>query len=499
MRSNWVKNTRLGQSLRSAILIASVAGLSTLGHYAWAQEEGGGQGGGTGPGGRTIPGETGMKITAPFTVAAVGDIIEPQPLYSSDPHFQELIDHIRKADVGFANFESTLVDFRNFQGGIAGTEAPLEMGAAVKAMGITIVNHANNHTFDGGVFGMESTDDELDRLGIAHAGTGKNLQDARAAAFEETPKGRVGLVGMFSTDDVSTYGPNYAKAEATEWNGKTGGAPGENTLHLTTYHIVSAEQLQTLRSVSEQLFGSRGAGPTAPAEGMPDRFKFFDEWYQAGTDPGALRYEMNKRDENAVLASIRDGKLMCDFMIVTIHAHQTTTYKSQGVGGADHNAADFLVKLAHDSIDNGADEFVAHGVHALHGIEIYKGKPVFYGVSNFVFQFPLQFGMGGEAMATEKGEPTGLEIGASQETVLTTTHWEGGKLTEVRIYPVDLGGRRRPMSQLGIPMTPSPEDAQRILKEMQEFSKPFGTTIAIENNVGVIRISEQGHGNSTAQ
>ena len=443
--------------------------------------------------GRTIQSETGMKITAPFTVTAVGDIIEPQPLYSSDPRFVELTDHIRKADVGFANFESTLVNFRNFQGGIAGTEAPLEMGAAVKAMGVTIVNHANNHTFDGGVSGMQSTDQELDRLGIAHAGTGKNLQEARAAAFQETPKGRVGLIGMYSTDDVSNYGPNYQKAEATEWNGKTGGAPGENVLHLTTYHIVSPEQLATLKSLSEQVLGpARGAASATPVEGAPDRFKFFDEWYQAGPNPGTLSYEMNKRDENATLASIRDGKLMCDFMIATIHAHQTTSYKSQGVGGADHNVADFLVKLAHESLDAGADMFVTHGVHVLHGIEIYKGKPIFYGLSNFVFQFPLQFGMGGEAMATEKGAPTGLEIDASQEGILTTTRYESGKLVEVRIYPVDLGGRRRPMSQLGIPMTAGPEDAQRILKEMQEFSKPFGTIISIENNIGVIHVNADG-------
>ena len=478
-RRNW-------RGIRRAMLSASAAALVALAAGAWAQ------GSSSNSAGRTIQGETGMKITAPFTVAAIGDIIEPQPLYSSDPRFMELTDHLRKADVGFGNFESTLVDFRNFQGGIAGTEAPLEMGAAVKAMGITIVNHANNHTFDGGVFGMKSTDEELDKLGIVHAGTGKNLQEARAAVFQETPKGRIGLIGMYSTDDVSTYGPNYQKAEATEWNGKTGGAPGENILHLTTYHIVSPDQLQTLKSVAEQVLGSRGAASATPAEGAPDRFKFFDEWYQAGANPGALSYEMNKRDENATLASIRDGKLMCDFMIVTIHAHQTTTYKSQGVGGADHNAADFLVKLAHESLDAGADMFVGHGVHALHGIEIYKGKPIFYDISNFVFQFPLQFGMGGEAMATEKGEPTGLEIAASQESVLVTSHYEGGKLTEVRIYPVDLGGRRRPMSQLGIPMTPSPEDAQRILKEMQDFSKPFGTVISIENNVGVIHVNAAG-------
>jgi len=483
-------------SLKLMALIVSAFVVSAFGNYAQAQD--GAAPGTDRSGGRTIQDEITMKIMAPFTVAAVGDIIEPQPLYSSDPRFQELVDHIRKADAGFANFESTLVDFRHFQGGIAGTEAPLEMGDAVKAMGITIVNHANNHTFDGGVFGMISTDEQLDKLGIAHAGTGRNLQTARAAAFQETPKGRVGLVGMYSTDDVSNYGPNYSKAEATYWNGKTGGAPGENIVHLTTYHIVSPEQLQSLKNISEQVLGARSMASPPPTEGAPERFKFFDEWYEAGDKPGALSYEINKRDEKDILTSIRDGKLMCDFMIVTIHSHQTTTYKSQGVGGADHNATDFLVKLAHESVDNGADMFVAHGVHVLHGVEIYKGKPIFYGVSNFVFQFPLQFGMGGEEMATEKGDPTGLEIAPSQVTVLTTSTFDKGKLKEIRLYPVDLGGRRRQMSQLGIPMTPSPEDAQNILKALQDYSKPFGTNIAIENNVGVIRVSDQ-HGAASGQ
>lgn len=51
----------------------------------------------------------------------------------------------------------------------------------------------------------------------------------------------------------------------------------------------------------------------------------------------------------------------------------------------------------------------------------------------------------------------------------------------------DLGGARRPISQIGILLAASPEDAQRILKELQELSKPCGATISIENNVGVIR------------
>ncbi len=75
-----------------------------------------------------------MKIKAPFVVTAVGDIIEPQPLYSDDPAFQKLVERIRQADIGFGNMESSLVDFRTFQGPVAGTEAPLETGDAIKAM-----------------------------------------------------------------------------------------------------------------------------------------------------------------------------------------------------------------------------------------------------------------------------------------------------------------------------------------------------------------------------
>ena len=37
-------------------------------------------------------------------------------------------------------------------------------------------------------------------------------------------------------------------------------------------------------------------------------------------------------------------------------------------------------------IDAGADVFVGHGPHVLRGIEIYKGKPIFYSLANFIFQ-----------------------------------------------------------------------------------------------------------------
>jgi hypothetical protein len=73
---------------------------------------------------------------------------------------------------------------------------------------------------------------------------------------------------------------------------------------------------------------------------------------------------------------------------------------------------------------------------------------------------------------------------------LTTSRYQDGVLQEVRVYPVDLGVNplERPASTLGVPMTPSVETANRALADLQRASEAFGTRIAIENGVGVIRV-----------
>ena len=46
-----------------------------------------------------------------------------------------------------------------------------------------------------------------------------------------------------------------------------------------------------------------------------------------------------------------------------------------------------------------------------------------------------------------------------------------------------------PLSKRGLPMSAPPEIAQRILTRLQKLSEPFGTRIAIEGNIGVIRVN----------
>lgn len=435
-----------------------------------------------------------MNIAAPFTIAAVGDIIEPEPVSNrTDPGFQALIRIIRSSDVGFANMESSLVDMHDrdqFLGPIAGTLAPKEVGADIKAMGITIMNRANNHALDGDVEGMLSTDHILDEVGIVHAGTGRNLNEARAASFLDTPKGRVGMVGMVSIDSVNDDpGLEYQYMSATYRAGDMGGRPGVNPLRLTTYELVTPEQMQTLKAFRNSYFGHT----TAAEQGTQDTLHLFDEWYKVGTPAGSRSYTINPQDEQAILRSIRNGKVRSDFMIATIHAHQG----EQNIDGV-RTASKWLIQLAHECIDNGADIFLTHGPHMLQGVEIYKGKPIFYGLSSFVMQTDLQISYstkdrlrapGGDSVDMVTGNRSPLGALIPSEGMVATSHYEGGRLVEIRLYPDYLGGFAARSADVGIPTTPPPELARQILRQLQELSKPFGTKITIENNVGVIRVA----------
>ena len=71
---------------------------------------------------------------------------------------------------------------------------------------------------------------------------------------------------------------------------------------------------------------------------------------------------------------------------------------------------------------------------------------------------------------------------------MAISHYDDGELTEVRLYPTELGADG-PDSRLGIPRIAQSEKAQEILERMQRLSQDFGTTIEIEGDVGVIRVS----------
>jgi len=72
------------------------------------------------------------------------------------------------------------------------------------------------------------------------------------------------------------------------------------------------------------------------------------------------------------------------------------------------------------------------------------------------------------------------------QSVVTTSRFEKGRLAEIRLHPIDLGYAARGADR-GVPRLASPEVGRTILERLQRLSQPFGTRIAIESGIGVIR------------
>src|SRR5262245_16403769 len=205
--------------------------------------------------------ELAMKITEPFTFAAVGDIIIRRPVGQlGDAGFQALTKVMRAADSTYANMEGPIIDESdpNYHGPQVG--GPKTIIDDLKAMGIRVMTTANNHTMDGGSEGMFTTNRLLDEARITHAGSGKDLTEARQARVGITPKGTIGVVGMYSIDPSS----NPAWTRYTDARDKW---PGLNPLHVTPYNIVTAEQMASLRKIRDASYAHRSevTVPVAPA------------------------------------------------------------------------------------------------------------------------------------------------------------------------------------------------------------------------------------------
>ena len=450
-----------------------------------------------------------------FTVVAVGDVIMGRAVtVEADAEFERVLDILRGGDVTFANFEGSLIDFTTFDGfaqaehGGAYHVAPPEVADDLRNMGIDLVNLANNHIMDWGLEGMRQTRRHLERAGLVHAGTGETLGLARGPAYLETKGGRVALVGTASSfTDLSRAGPPAPKVR---------GRPGVNALRLSRTTVVTESMLANLREILDVLPGredeeseegdeleegqdleeSRELEESEELEEgdgeddePADSLRFMGRSFKVGDAP-AFTYEANEDDVAGILRSVREGKQLSDFLILTQHAHEP--------GNWSREPADYLPTLVRSAIDEGADMFIGHGPHQLRGIEIYEGRPIFYSLGNFIFHdnlTPVPYAMF-ERYDVDPREGTEGDVNAAMgerfnnrpnfESVITASTFEGGRVSEIRLYPIELRQENR-LANRGVPRLAPPETADRILERLQELSAPFGTIIEIEDHVGVIR------------
>lgn len=441
------------------------------------------------------------SIAPGFTLAAAGDIINVRPI-SRVASFGPVGKLIEDADVAFGNFEGTVVDSQDLPtwveaetGGGAILMDPL-VPPDLKKIGFDLVGRANNHALDLGVVGMRSTTEALHQAGLVQAGVGTSQGTARAPAFLDTPQGRIGLVSATATFTSMSRSGSAIPGQPAR--------PGVNALRTDVYHLVTAEEMRSLEMLAEASQKAEDDQPepqtglpemTRAAASMlknsPDTLELFGVKYMVAGHHG-YHFTMDQGDLQEILLNVEDAKKSSDFVIVSLHAHAP--------GSFSQTPADFAETFAHAAIDAGSDAVVMHGPHQLRGIEIYKGRPIFYSLGNFVFQIDLiqpiepdiyeEYGLDPRTSSSvdvsEKENALDFANPFLYQSAVATMTFGSCGVRRIELTPIDLHQDWR-MADRGVPTPASPAMARTILGRLQKLSRPYGTHIDFRGNTGIIQ------------
>ena len=434
-----------------------------------------------------------------LNLIAVGDTLWVRPMSMfREKSFLELVDLIRSADAAFCNLEILFHNYEMPAGAkpsVSYTVGDPRILEELKwiGFGMTSVPH---HHWDYGTEGLLATARHVDEAGLLLAGAGRNLAEARAPVYLETPKGRVALLACLGT---------FADAgRAGEQRPDHMGRPGVSFLRHKMVRYVDRPSFEALRRMSEKLgmemdkehqrhMSSFLSGHPVP-EDTDAEFHFMGSTFRLAEEFSVTSVP-NEEDMNDILRWVREARRQADWVLMSLHSHD------HGTGLED--PAHFMESFARRCIDEGVDAFLGHGAHFIRGMEIYKGKPIFYGLSQFVFQneayawLPAEaysrFGLGHyNTPADVNDAKTGVHTPGVQleriywQGLVTQTLFKGWELEEVRLYVVDQG-YGQPRSRHGRPVLADKEVATKALERMARLSAPYGTEISIKDGVGYVR------------
>ena len=429
-----------------------------------------------------------MRSSISFTAA--GDFLVQRHMPETYRGFREVRDFLMRGDFRFFNLETVFTDEtcygNQFYGG-AYLRADPEVLQDTLRYGFNMLTLANNHTLDFAHNGLMKTLDTLRKAGIPHAGAGRNLDEASEPCYLETEKGSLGLIG------ATTSMTNLA-AMAGQQSRRFPGRPGVNGIRHTEELAVTREQFEAMKAAKELSFMD-AAEDVARSEGFgvplaPGTMSFHGLPVSVGEKPAFITHP-NALDMRRTEQAIENARKECDYVVVSVHSHE--------LGGPDkETAAQFYEEFCRRCIDAGASAVVGHGPHLIRPVEIYKGRPIFYCLGNFVFQ---------DEVAADSPEDQYTELGLTSDAKLTdiyarrTRDHTAGLCTDRRVYEAYLPHVRierdevkeitlMPIS-LGFGLErwrtgyPEPGFGMGILERLRKMSEPYGTKIAIgEDGLG---------------
>jgi poly-gamma-glutamate capsule biosynthesis protein CapA/YwtB (metallophosphatase superfamily) len=266
-----------------------------------------------------------MRTTLMFT----GDI-NLMNVTNPEAPFARVAEVLRQADVRFANLECCFYEpaaARSLSD--EGFYASPAIAKALRSAGIDAVGTANNVNY--GADAIVASLRALDEIGMPHTGSGTDTVAAHQPAIVSAKGVKVGF-----QQRTSVYWPT--NHEAGEHS------PGVAALRGHTAYRVPAHK-------------TRPEIPPMNRPGVPPEVM---TW----ADPAYLK---RLRED---IARLREH---CDIVVASHH------------WGLHQDVLQYMTEIAHNAIDAGADVVIGHGPHYSLPVEVYKGRPIFYGLGSFSF------------------------------------------------------------------------------------------------------------------
>ena len=429
--------------------------------------------------------------------AAAGDALILRRIPETYPGFEEVKEWLGGAEAKFFNLETTLhregecYGFSTNGGSFLRSEP--EVLEDCKRYGFNMTSFCNNHAMDFAYEGMLKTLEHLDASGLVHTGVGRNLDQAAAPVYLDAVGGRVALIAMTTScnmhyDDIALAGQQSRRVP---------GRPGVNQMRHKDTVVITAEQMKVIKEIAEQTHINAGEDISRREgyrDALPEDVCTITKYvtFRVGETP---KYEAlcHPRDLERLKKAIHEAKLQADHIIFSIHSHQLS-------GTSKEQPSDYLQECAKFAIDNGADAVIGHGPHLLRPLEMYKGKPIFYSLGDFILNNE-NIPFSPEDYYTDKGmtsDETMHELFKKRSANFTRglqtdrkmfesviPRWEmdeNGKLVKLELLAIELGFGL-PRSRNGMP---APAKGSAILERYAEMSKPYGTKMEINGNVATV-------------
>ena len=420
-------------------------------------------------------------------ICITGDSILMRPLPEGYTAMEAVKDHIAQADVRINNLEMVISNYDQFAstycGGIWLTSPPERLDDVME-YGFNCFGFANNHTMDFSYGGLQSTLQALKDRNMPVCGAGMDIAQATAPAMVEVGEEKVAVLCISATcDDAARAGGPGRMIPAR---------PGLNMLRHSETFLVNEEHMKALEEIAAEthingrINNSKAGGYTLSKPGI---FSLGNVDFKL-SDVEGKSSAPNPMDMERMKAAIEQAAKEADYVVVCFHSHE--------IKGDDDEEPDFFIEtFARSCIDWGASAVVGSGTHQIKAIELYKGKPIFYSIANFIFQVdkmvqvPLdhyeKFRVDPSLTIEEAeyirsaGGTRGLETQfKNYKGLMPLLEFEKGQLKSVMIQPVELGFYGD-QTYKGLPQIAAPEVTEEIYQTLCRLSAPYGTELKLED------------------